>query len=135
MAAKIDIELVSKRVPWVDDIAVEGPDYSGATFKMEIRQRQGDGGPALVTLNTATAGSEGISCTYEPSYADPETGETFAASIVLIQINEATMEGLATGTPTDSPVQLVYDIHVTPVSGPKFVLCYGKFTYWPGVTL
>lgn len=135
MAAEIPITVMSKRVPFLDSLAIEGANLTTATFKMEIRNLPGDTGTALVTLNGASAGSEGISCTYDPSYADPETGEPFAASIVLIQINEATMEALATGTPTNAAVELAYDIHVTPVSGPKFVLCYGKFTYSPGVTL
>lgn len=135
MAANIPITVVSKRVPWVEDLPVEGPDYSGATFKMEVRQRAGDTGTALITLNNATAGTEGISCTYDTGYVDPETAEIFAASVILFQIDETTMEALAGGTPTDSPIELHYDVHVTPVGGKKFVLCYGSFTYWPGVTV
>ena len=135
MAAKIDITVISKRVPWIDDLAVEGADYSSATFKMEIRQKPGDSGSPIVTLGNAAAGSEGISCTYNTAYVDPETGETYPASVILFQINEATMEGLGLGNPTASAVECSYDLHVTPSGGSKFVLCYGAFNYSPGVTL
>lgn len=134
MAVNLPISIISKRVPWIAELPVEGPDYSTGTFKMEIRQKPGDTGAALVTLNGASAGSEGISCTYDAAYVDPETAETFAASIFKFQINETTMEGLATGTPSEDPVELHYDVHVTPSGGTKFVLIYGSFTYWPGVT-
>lgn len=135
MAAKIDIAVISKRVPWIDDLAVEVVDYSSATFKMEIRQKPGDSGSPLVTLGNAAAGSEGISCTYDTAYVDPETGETFPASVIVFQVNETTMESLALGNPTDGAVDCAYDLHVTPSGGAKFVLCYGAFTYSPGVTL
>lgn len=135
MAALIPIVIVSKRVPWVADLPVEGPDYTGGTFKMEVRQKPGDSGTALLTLNGAAAGSEGISATYDAGYTDPETGEAFAATIFRFQINETTLEGLGLGTPADKPVELNYDVHVTPSGGTKFVLCRGTFTYYPGVTL
>jgi hypothetical protein len=135
MAAELNIVVRSKRVPWIDDLPVEGPDYSGATFKMELRQNPGDTGSALVSLTNAAAGSQGISATYDPDYADPETGEAFAATVLLFQIDETTMEGLASATPADADIVLHYDVHVTPVAGTKFLLCYGTFTYGPGVTI
>lgn len=134
MAAEIPITVMSKRVPFIGSLAIEGANLTTATFKMEVRNLPGDTGTALVTLNGASAGSEGISCTYDAAYADPETGETFAASVILIQINETTMEGLSTGTPVDEPVTLHYDIHCTPSGGLKFLAAYGTLTYYPGVT-
>jgi hypothetical protein len=134
MAAEIPITVMSKRVPFLGSLAIEGANLTTATFKMEIRNNPGDTGTALVTLNGASAGIEGISCTYDAAYADPETGETFAASVILIQINETTMEGLSTGTPVDEPVEVHYDLHITPSGGLKFLAAYGTFTYAPGVT-
>jgi hypothetical protein len=131
----IPITVMSKRVPWVEDIALEGPNYSGATFRMELRQNPGDTGTALVTLTNAAAGSQGISATYNAAYVDPETTQTFAATVIVIQIDETTMEGLASATPSSSAVELHYDIHVTPSGGVKFLLCGGAFTYYPGVTI
>lgn len=135
MAANIPITIQSKRVPWVATLPVEGPDYSGATLKMEVRQLPGDSGAALLTLNGAAAGSEGISAAYDAGYTDPETGEAFAATVFTFRIAEATLEALGLGTPSNEPVRLNYDLHVTPSGGDKFVLCYGTFTYYPGVTL
>lgn len=134
MAYDLPITVLSKRVPFVGSLAVEGGNLSAATFLMELRPLPGDTATALVSLGNAAAGSQGIICTYDAGYIDPETGETFAASIVLINISEATMEGLATGTPSDDPVTLHYDIHCTPSGGAKFLLAYGTFTYAPGVT-
>lgn len=135
MAVEIPISVPSKRVPWVETLAVEGADYSAATFAMEIRNKPGDTGTALVALANATAGTQGISCTYNPAYVDPETGEAFAASVITFQINEATMEGLPTASPTDASIDAHYDLQITPSGGVKFLLCYGAFTYAPGVTL
>jgi hypothetical protein len=135
MAAELNIVVRSKRVPWVEDLPVEGPDYSAGTFLMEIRSEPGDTGAPLVSLGNAAAGSEGISCAYDAAYPDPENaGETLAASVFLFQIDEATMAGLSTGGRTSDPVLAYYDLHVTPSGGVKFVLCYGSFTYYPGVT-
>lgn len=135
MAANIDITVISKRVPWVEALPVEGPDYTGGTYALQIRQKPGDTGTPMVSLTKQAAGLQGISCTYNASYIDPETAQVFPASVFLFQIDEVAMEALATGTPTDQPVVCHYDLQITPVSGPKFVLCYGKFTYMPGVTL
>lgn len=138
MATELDIAVRSKRVPWGGasgeaDIDWMREDISGATFKMEIRLEPGDTGSALVTLNNATAGSEGISATYDAGYLHPDTEEVVGATIIRPQINEATMEALATAADTSDSVEANYDIHAT-ISGVKRLLLYGKFTYYPGVT-
>lgn len=135
MAALIPITIVSKRVPWVADLPVEGSDYSGGTFLMEVRQKPGDSGTALLTLGNASAGSQGISAVYDAAYPDPETGEAFGATVFTLRIAEASLEALSLATPADKPVELHYDFHLTPAGGDKFVLCRGTFTYYPGVTL
>lgn len=109
-----------------------GVDWSGATFKMEVRDSKG-GATARVTLNNASAGSEGISAAYDANYVHPKTNEVGPATIITLQIDEATMEGL----PDDDPNDMVfyYDIHVTPSGEPKRLLCHGTFTVDPGVTV
>lgn len=139
MAYEIDIAVRSKRVPWGGstgeaDIVILGIDYSAATFKMEIRPLPGDSATALVTLNNAAAGSEGISATYDEGYLDPESGATVGATIIRPQVNETTMEGLSTATPSDDSVDAFYDIHMTPSGGAKTLLAFGQFNYHPGVT-
>ena len=117
MAIELNIVARTKRVPWIEDLPMEGPNYTGGTFRLEIRPEPNHSDTALVTLTNAASGSEGISATYNPAYADPETGVAFAATVFLFQINEATMEGLATGTPGRDPVVAAYDFHVTPSGG------------------
>lgn len=141
MAANLPL-LAYKRVPFLEPdgatIVIIGPNWSGATYKMDLRQNPGDTGTALLTLNNATAGSQGISATYAASYSYVDANgqaATAPATKVLIQIDEATIEGLLLGTPTDKPLVLHYDLHITPSGEPKRVYCEGTFTIKPGVTI
>jgi hypothetical protein len=134
MAAELPISAF-KRVPFVDDIAILGPDHRTSAFLMHIRNRQGDTGAPLVTLATASAGTQGISCTYNAAYIYNDEGDTAPASLIAINISEATLEGLAPSNPTNAPVVLHYDLHVTPSGGVKRVEMYGTFTIYPGVTI
>lgn len=135
MAVEIPIIVKSKRVPWVETLAIEGPDYSGATFKMELRTLPGGTGGAVVTLNNAAAGTQGISATYDAAYVDPITADVFAATVLLFRIDETTMEALPAASPTDASVSLYHDLHIDPVSGDKFLAIYGSYDYSPGVTI
>ena len=142
MAANVPLSAF-KRVPFVAEDgctwAFVGYDWTGATFLMHVRNNPGDTSTPTITLTGASAGSEGISVTYDTdySYIDPTSGQavTAAASLVLVQINEATLEALSLGTPTDAPVELAYDLHVTPSGGVKRVAVYGTFSILPGVTV
>ncbi|MFN3474095.1 MAG: hypothetical protein ACK4ZW_08625 [Blastomonas sp.] len=140
MAATLNLTAF-KRVPFVESdgatIVHIGPDWSDAAFKMDIRQAPGDTGTPIITLATATAGSQGISATYEAAYLFQVNGTptTAPATKILIQIDEATIEALDLGTPPDEPVELYYDLHATPSGGIKRVLCEGKFTIKPGATI
>jgi hypothetical protein len=130
--------LAYKRVPFVEPdgatFVIVGPNWSGAAYRMQIRQRPGDTGSAMVTLTTQAAGAEGISASYVAGYEMPDGSEA-PATKVLIQINETTLEGLELGTPYDEPLELYYDLHITPSGGTKFNYCGGKFTLAPGVTI
>jgi hypothetical protein len=138
MAQELDIVVRSKRVQWGGasgeaDIVWMRENLSAGTFKMEIRALPGDTGAALVTLNAAAAGSEGISAAWDAGYVHPVTGAVVGATTVRLQINETTMEGLATASPGDDPVEAYYDIHLT-LSGVKRLFAFGRFIYHPGVT-
>lgn len=129
-----------KRVPWGGangeaDIPVIGVDWSGATFKMELRNEPGDTGTAIVSLTNASAGAEGISATYDASYAHPETGEEVGATIIRPQINETTLEALDLAAKPANGLPLHYDLHVDASGLGKFVLVAGTFTIKPGVTI
>lgn len=134
MAAELNI-VAFKRVPFVDDVVILGPDYTGAAFAMHIRSRNGDTGTPLISLSNASAGTQGISVTYDASYIYNEAGDEAPASLILIQIDEATLEALSLNNPTEKPVDLVYDLHVTPSGGVKRVELYGQFTIYPGATI
>lgn len=137
MAANLPIG-AEKRVPFLRSFAVTYLDYSGATFKMQIRANPGDTGVALVELTDQTAGTEGISVTYEEDfeYVD-KLGATVSApaSIILIQIDETTLEALDLGTPYDEDLSLFYDLHVTGGGLAKHIPFAGKFILKPGVTI
>lgn len=134
MAAELNI-VAFKRVPFVDDVVILGPDYTGAAFAMHIRSRNGDTGTPLISLSNASAGTQGISVTYDASYIYNDAGDEAPASLILIQIDEATLEALSLNNPTEKPVDLVYDLHVTPSGGVKRVELYGQFTIYPGATI
>lgn len=128
-----------KRVPFGGatgdaDIPVVGVDWSGAAFKLDIRVDPGDTGTPLVSLTSASAGSQGISATYEAGYVLPD-GTSAPATIIRPQIDEATLEALDLSTRPSSPLELFYDLHVTPSGEPKRVVCFGAFTIYPGVTV
>lgn len=130
-----------RRVPWGGaggdaDIVLLGLDWSAATFAMQIRAAPGDTGTPLVSLTNASAGSQGISATYDAGYLHPITGDAVGASIIRPQIDEATMEGLPVNADDPSqPVVLWWDMHVTPSLIPKLLFSCGKFTVNPGVTI
>lgn len=138
----IDLE-ADKRVPFVDPDGATwvfiAEDWADATFAMDIRHNPGDTGDPVISLGTETAGTEGISATVDPAYVfvDPETGEevTASATLVLCQIDEATLEALDLPTPADKSAVYYYDLHVTPSGGVKRVAVSGKFIVNPGVTI
>lgn len=134
MAAELNIAAF-KRTPFVDSIAILGPNYTSASFLMHIRNKNGDTGTPIISLASATAGTQGISVTYNAAYVYDDVGSTAAASVILIQIDEATLESLALNNPTDKPVELAYDLHVTPSGGIKRVEIYGQFIINPGATI
>ena len=127
-----------KHVPFIDDIVFEGHDWSAASFWMQVRPSLGDTGTPLINLTTQTAGMQGISCTYDPTYSyttEMGTLETAPASKVLIHITEATLEALALANPAYSNLTLKYDLQVQPSGGVKSVEASGDFIIYPGSTL
>jgi hypothetical protein len=126
-----------KRTPFEKDIAIVGPDWSGATFLMHVRAQPGDTGSPLLSLANASAGSQGISAVYEADYTHVYDGQTLElpATILTLFIAEASLEALSLNNPTNQPLNLAYDLHITPSGGVKFVALQGAFTINPGVTI
>ena len=124
-----------KRVPFLTEIAILGPDYTGADFAMHVRNFEGDTWSPLISLADATAGTQGVSVTYDAAFIYDDAGSEAPASIIAIQIDEATLEAIALNNPTNKVLTLYYDLHVTPTGEAKRVELYGTFSIYPGVTI
>lgn len=135
MAFEMNIDHYSRHTQWGGnigdgDVVLFGEDYSAGTYLMTFKADIN--GSALITLNNAAAGSQGISATLDASYVHPDSGEQGDATIIVPQIDEATFEALAWATPP-VPIVLFYDLLVTPVGAAQRALFYGTFTIYPGV--
>ncbi len=128
MFATATIPLVANRwVPFIDWIAVEAIDLTGATFTMQVRDRW-NGGAVRADLGTvATLAEEGLKL-------EVSTVDGLVTSKVNIRINETTMEAMPLASDPDGPTALVYDLHCNPVGGQKFVMARGPFTVVEGST-
>lgn len=138
MAFELPIEHFSKHVPWGGasgdaDIIEMGVNLTGAAFAMNFATANGGTPIAGIALTTATAGSQGVSVTYDADYVHPETGEVIGASTIRPQIDEASLEALTWGADPSAPLVLRYDLLVTPSGTPQEVYCYGTFTLHPGI--
>ena len=136
MAFVFNITHNSKHTQWGGadgsaDMIMLGVDWSAAAFKMGLAGQVGS--TPLITLINATAGTQGISATYDAAYVDPVTGETVGATIVRPQIDEATFEALDWGDDTTASLVLAHDFLVTPTGQQQFVWFDGLFTILPGV--
>lgn len=134
MAVEIDFTLF-KHSPWGGatgeaDVLVIGEDWSGATFLWQFGA--GTDLAVDITLGNASAGSEGVSATYDSGYDHPETGEAdVGATRIRPQINEATLEALTYSGVAD--LELEHTLYVTPSGAPRRVVAYGTATIKQGV--
>ena len=124
----------NKHTPWggasgLEDWIEEGVDWSGATFVMTLAAAEGSS--ALVTLTNQTAGTQGISATYDADYVG-QSGAVVGATTIRPQIDEATFEGL-TYPSAPAPLELVYDLLCTPSGEPQRAIYRGTFTIYHGV--
>lgn len=90
-----------------------GYDFTGAAFKSELRAYRDAPDPALVTLQNATAGTQGI------SVAVTTDDEAIPTSTVTLQYDEATIEGLPFTNPRGTDLELVWDLTIDPTVGEK----------------
>jgi hypothetical protein len=123
-----------KHVPWgggsgLADIVVLGKDWSGATFLWQF----GAATDLLIdiSLANASAGSQGVSATYDAGYVHPETGAVVGATTIRPQIDEATLEALTYSGVAD--LELAHTFYITPSGEPERVYCYGTMTIKQGV--
>jgi hypothetical protein len=127
-----------KRVPLAHVTFFASVDLTAATFLCHIRQKFGDSGVPIITLSNAAVTAQGVSAIYTSiTYYDSALYKdiTVPATIVTMRINEATLEALVMANPTNQPLQLVYDMHITPAGSDKYVAYGGDFNLFPGSTI
>lgn len=138
MAFELPIEHLSRHVTFGGssgdgDIELMGEDWSSAAFRMTFSASKGGSAISGLTLSAATAGTQGISATYDAGYIHPDTGAIVGATTIRPQIDEASFEALSWGSDPAAPLILYYDLLVTPAGQTQQVFCFGTFTIQPGV--
>jgi hypothetical protein len=137
--ATYDIVHSSRRVPFggatgLRDFIETGVDWSGAAFVMTLAEAQG--GAAVITLTNQTAGTQGMSATYDATYdyiGLDGVATNGPATIIRPQIDETTLEGLTGFPPAPDPYKLVYQLLCTPVGELQRVIYEGAFAINHGV--
>lgn len=130
MAFEWSIFHPSKNVPLLYDFVVLGENLSGAAFRMTFAATQG--AAAVITLNAAAAGLQGVSAAYNSAYLHPVTGAAVGATTLKVQIDEATLKAL-TFPAAPTALKLAYDLLITPSGLPQRVHAYGTLTIAQGV--
>lgn len=139
-------------VPFIETIPVLEEDFTGAIFKMQVRDRK-DGGTVRADLATVgSMASEGVTLVYAgtdtvaahiaASRLDQEDADALGLagtdnltmSVLGIRINETTMEAMPEPAEIGDDLPLVYDIHITPSGGNKDLWFGGVFTVRAGST-
>ena len=113
-------DVVANRfAPFADYVDYETLDFTGATCKLQVRDRPNGGEVRADVVPTVTI----------------ETVEGVNYSRIAWEIDELTMEAMPLdGANPDGDVTLYHDLHLTPVGEPKFVVFSGKFIVKVGVT-
>lgn len=125
-AGKLSV-LVNRWQPNFIELDFVGYDFTGATFKSQVRAYPDAPDPALVTLENASAGTQGISVAVV-------TTEGVPTSTVTLQFDEATVEGLPLSNPPGTDVELVWDLTIDPTDSPKLRWLEGPFIVHGGST-
>jgi hypothetical protein len=149
MAAPIDLR-ADRHTPFVNTIAFVDFNFTGATFKMEVRLNKEATGAALATLNTVSTEVQGVRLAFGGSdtvanhiangwLAGVPSGLTMASvvyvSVVKIRIDKTTVVAFPQSNPPGTDVDLAYDLHITPSGGDEQVYVAGKFTVVAGSTV
>lgn len=108
--------------PLIETIVLNGWDYTGATIRLEVRDRR-DGGALRAGLDTvASAASEGV------RIASVTTAGVIPTTTLVIRINETTMEAMPAAPEAGDDIPMVWGMHITPLGGLKFMAFDGPFT-------
>jgi hypothetical protein len=112
-------------------IIIAGRDLSAAAFLWAFAPSEG--AAAVISLEAAAAGVEGVKATYFASYAHPTSGALVpgGATEIVPQIDEATLEALTYSGA--APLALFHQLYITPSGGAQFVERFGSLTIRQGV--
>lgn len=111
----------------IETIVIDGLDLSGATFRLEVRDRR-DGGDLRAALDTvSSASAQGV------RVVDVDTSGDLPVSTLGIRINETTMEAMPAAPEPGDDVTIWWGMHITPDTGlypgtVKFLAFDGIFT-------
>lgn len=98
--------------PNIISFAFVGRDFTGATFKAQVRAYRDAPDPALISLANASAGSQGISVSVA-------TIDGVVVSTVTLQFDETTVEALPFPNPKGTDPKFVFDLVIDPTDDIK----------------
>lgn len=119
--------LVNRWQPNFIEIDFVGYDFTGATFKSEVRDYWDAPDPARIVLSNAPAGTQGISVAVV-------TTDSIPTSTVTLQFDETTIEGLPFSNPRGTDPEFVWDLTIDPTVGEKLRWLEGPFVVHGGST-
>lgn len=111
---------------WID---IYGIDLSGAAFVWAFADAPG-GTDVFGPLTNQTAGTEGVSATYDAGGIHPISNEVVGVTRIIPQVDESTMEGLTFAGSADRVVH--HTLYITPSGGSKFAYVDGELTIKQG---
>jgi hypothetical protein len=149
--ASVDLK-GDRYVPYLETIPVLEENFTGGTFKMQVRDRKDGGTLRADLLTVASMASEGVSLVYggtdtvtnhiAAGRLDQEDadqlglvgGDSLVMSVLGIRINESTMEAMPFANEIGDDQVLYYDMHITPSGSTKDLWFGGTFTVRAGAT-
>lgn len=106
--------------PLVETITIDGVDLTGATIRLEVRDRR-DGGTLRAALDTVTtSAAEGVRISVATVSGRPMTTLT-------IRINQTTMNAMPAAPEPGADVTIAWGMHITPTGELKFMAFDGPF--------
>lgn len=144
--------VADRNVVFKRTIALPNYDFTGGSFRMQVRDRR-DGGATRASLTTvSSAAAEGVRLVYAgtatvaahiaagrltQAQADQlglSSGTSLLLSQLGIRINKSTMQAMPVGPVLGDDRTLFHDLLLTPSGGDEDVYARGTFTVRAGVT-
>lgn len=154
MPSAVLLPLQADRDLWFvsDPIVFTEEDWTGGTFRMQVRLEPDMPGSPLASLATVTTAVQGVQLTYagsdtvanhiaagrmtaqDASTLGYATTDTLTLSIVVLRINSTTMSAMPAAPETGDDLTLYYDLLATVAPLPEQKRLYGPFVVKGTVT-